>query len=218
MKLLKRDEIDLLEVSDYKIYPIADNKMPKLSADRLEYTFMNGTYLRKVWDLTTIQEIYEDIEIIENEDNVSELGFKTVEIAEKFIEGAGKLWPIWISSEDTITMYFFGDIIKKMHNKQYITKNDLYELSEKQIIDLIKNCQDKTISDLFNKFMKYNNKNFIESERLVDNKFCVSRKVKRRYINPLTNKGRVYDISSRARKNIDEYINMKISKYAYMDI
>ncbi len=105
-----------------------------------------------------------------------------------------------------------------MHNKQYITKNDLYELSEKQIIDLIKNCQDKTISDLFNKFMKYNNKNFIESERLVDNKFCVSRKVKRRYINPLTNKGRVYDISSRARKNIDEYINMKISKYAYMDI
>lgn len=218
MKLLKRDEIDLLEVSDYKIYPIADNKMPKLSAVRLEYTFMNGTYLRKVWDLTTIQEIYEDIEIIENEDNVSELGFKTVEIAEKFIEGASKLWPIWISSEDTITMYFFGDIIKKMHNKQYITKNDLYELSERQIIDLIKNCQDKTISDLFNKFMKYNNKNFIESERLVDNKFCVSRKVKRRYINPLTNKGRVYDISSRARKNIDEYINMKISKYAYMDI
>lgn len=218
MKLLKRDEIDLLEVSDYKIYPIADNKMPKLSADRLEYTFMNGTYLRKVWDLTTIQEIYEDIEIIENEDNVSELGFKTVEIAEKFIEGASKLWPIWISSEDTITMYFFGDIIKKMHNKQYITKNDLYELSERQIIDLIKNCQDKTISDLFNKFMKYNNKNFIESERLVDNKFCVSRKVKRRYINPLTNKGRVYDISSRARKNIDEYINMKISKYAYMNI
>lgn len=113
MKLLKRDEIDLLEVSDYKIYPIADNKMPKLSADRLEYTFMNGTYLRKVWDLTTIQEIYEDIEIIENEDNVSELGFKTVEIAEKFIEGASKLWPIWISSEDTITMYFLWRYNKK---------------------------------------------------------------------------------------------------------
>ena len=113
MKLLKRDEIDLLEVSDYKIYPIADNKMPKLSADRLEYTFMNGIYLKEVWDLTTIQEIYEDIEIIENEDNVSELGFKTVEIAEKFIEGASKLWPIWISSEDTITMYFLWRYNKK---------------------------------------------------------------------------------------------------------
>lgn len=28
-------------ISNYKIYPIADNETPKLSADRLEYTFMN---------------------------------------------------------------------------------------------------------------------------------------------------------------------------------
>ena len=85
MNLLKRDNIKLEEISDYKIYPIADNETPKLSADRLEYTFMNGIYYKKVWDLSTIKEIYEDIEIIQNESNIPELGFKTIECAEKFI-------------------------------------------------------------------------------------------------------------------------------------
>lgn len=106
MSLLKRDKIELEEVSDYKIYPIADNETPKLSADRLEYTFMNGTYYKKVWDLPEIKEIYEDIQIIKNEENISELGFRTEEKAEKFINGASELWPLWISSKDTITMYF----------------------------------------------------------------------------------------------------------------
>ena len=68
MELLKRDNLKLEEVSDYKIYPIADNKAPKLSADRLEYTFQNGRYFKNIWDLDTIKEMYEDIIIIENEE------------------------------------------------------------------------------------------------------------------------------------------------------
>lgn len=216
MNLLKRDNIQLEEISDYKIYTIADNETPKLSADRLEYTFMNGIYYKKVWDLSVIKEIYEDIQIIENEDNIQELGFKSIKTAEKFIDGASKLWPLWISTEDIITMYFFADIIKKMYNQKYITKEDIYELSEPQIVDLMKNSKDKNISDLFNKFMNCNN--FIDCEEYKADKFCVSKKVKRRYINPLTRNGRIYDVSIKAKEKIDDYVNMKISKYAYIDI
>lgn len=216
MSLLKRDKIEIEEVSDYKIYPVADNETPKLSADRLEYTFMNGTYYKKVWDLSKIKDIYEDIQIIKNEDNISELGFKTVEKAEKFINGASELWPLWISSKDTITMYFFADIIEKMYKEKYITKEDLYELSEQEIINMIRNCPDKKISNIFNKFMNCNG--FIDCEEYKDDKFCVSRKVKRRYINPLTKSGRAYDISKQAKEKIDNYINMKVSKYAYVDM
>jgi HD superfamily phosphohydrolase len=215
MSLLKRDEIKIEEVSNYKIYSIADNKTPKLSADRLEYTFMNGTYYKKVWDLNTIKEIYENIEIMQNEENNAELGFKTIKIAEKFVNGASKLWPLWIRSEDTIIMYFLADIIKIMCDENYMTPKDLYELSEQEIINLIKNCDNKEISERFNKYMKYGK--FIDSEEYVNDKFCVSRKVKKRYINPLTKKGRIYDVSSKARKKIDEYLNTKISKYAYLD-
>ena len=217
MSLLKRDDIKLEEVSDYKIYPIADNKIPRLSADRLEYTFMNGTYYKKVWDLSEIKDIYEDIQITKNEDDIPELGFKSIEKAEKFINGASELWYLWISSKDTITMYFFADIIEKMYKEKYITKKDLYELSEQEIINIIRNCPDKRISNEFNKFMLCNN--FVDCEEYKRDKFCVSRKVKRRYINPIIVNGRrIYDVSNKSKEKIDSYINMKISKYAYVDI
>ena len=217
MSLLKRDKINLEEVSDYKIYPVADNETPKLSADRLEYTFMNGTYYKKVWDLSEIKDIYEDIQITKNEDDIPELGFKSIEKAEKFINGASELWYLWISSKDTITMYFFADIIEKMYKEKYITKKDLYELSEQEIINIIRNCPDKRISNEFNKFMFCNN--FVDCEEYKRDKFCVSRKVKRRYINPIIVNGRrIYDVSNKSKEKIDSYINMKISKYAYVDI
>lgn len=218
MALLKRDNIKVEEICDYHIYPIADNDTPKLSADRLEYTFMNGRYFNKVWSLEEIKEMYNDIEIIKNEEDVPELGFRTVGIAEKFIQGASKLWPLWIGTENTITMYFYADIIKKMYDKNYITKNDLYELSEKEVIELINKCENEYISKSFNNFMKLKCDEFYDCDEYKEDKFCVSRKVKRRYINPITNYGRIYDISSEARKNIDGYFNIKISKYAYIDM
>lgn len=216
MNLLKRDKIQLEEISDYKIYPIADNKTPQLSADRLEYTFGNGRYYKKIWDLSSIKEIYEDLYIIKNEDSIPELGFKTRAIAEKFIDGASELWPLWVSSEDTITMYFFADIIKRMYDEKYITERDLYKLPEPQIMNLIENCEDKKISEVFKKFMNCND--FIDCEEYREDKFCVSRKVKRRYINPLTDNGRIYDVSIKSRQKIDDYINTKLSNYTYIDI
>lgn len=216
MALLKRDNIELEEIVDYKIYPIADNDIPKLSADRLEYTFMNGYYYKKVWDLDTIKEIYDDIQIIKNEEGIAELGFKTKENAEKFINRASKLWPLWVRAEDTITMYFFADIIKTMCNEKYITKNDLFKYSEKEFINLIGNCKNEEISNRFNKFMASND--IIECDDYKEDKFCVNRKVKRRYINPLTENGRIYDISPIAKEEIDGYKNMKITKYAYINI
>lgn len=218
MALLERDNIKVEEICDYHIYPIADNDTPKLSADRLEYTFMNGRYFNKVWSLEEIKEMYNDIEVIKNEEGIPELGFKSVEIAEKFIQGASKLWPLWIGTENTITMYFYADIIKKMYDKKYITKNDLYELSEKEVIELINKCENEYISESFNNFMKLNCDEFYDCDEYKKDKFCVSRKVKRRYINPITNYGRIYDISSKARKNIDGYLNTKISKYAYIEM
>ena len=76
--------------------------------------------------------------------------------------------------------------------------------------------ENKEISELFKKFMNTNS--FIDCEEYRDDKFCVSRKIKRRYINPLTNNGRIYDVSIKARKRIDDYLTMKISKYSYIDM
>ena len=86
MNLLNRDGIKPEEVSDYQIYPIADNDTPMLSSDRLEYTLSNGLgATEKIWGLNEIEEVYKNIEIQENEEGIQELGFKDVEIAEKFV-------------------------------------------------------------------------------------------------------------------------------------
>lgn len=213
MNLLKRDGIALEEVSNFKIYPIADNSTPRLSADRLEYTFMNGTHYKKVWDLDGIAQIYNDIYVTKNEDGLDELSFKSVSMSEKFVNGASELWPLWVRSEDTITMYFFGDIIKKMYEKAYMTKEDLYNHSEKEIIGLIENCEDVSISNEFKEFM--NSDDFVDCDEYRADKFCVSRNVKRRYINPLVIDKRVTEISEIAKRKIDGYLNMPRTKYVY---
>lgn len=86
MKLLKKDNILVEEVSNCHKYPIADNDTPKLSADRLEYTLTHAICSRSIWKLDDIEEIYKDITIYKNEDGIDELGFKSIEIAEKFVE------------------------------------------------------------------------------------------------------------------------------------
>ena len=86
MSLLKRDKIKIEEVCNYHMYPIADNDIPQLSADRLEYSLSNGLIVFKINTIDDIKEIYNDIEIQTNEKGICELGFKTKKIARKFVK------------------------------------------------------------------------------------------------------------------------------------
>ena len=63
MDLLKKDEINVKDVIDYKKYPIADNSTPKLSADRFEYTLSGGLYQEKIFELEEIRTYYNNIVI-----------------------------------------------------------------------------------------------------------------------------------------------------------
>lgn len=219
MQLLERDNIKVEEVDDYHIYPIADNDTPKLSADRLEYTLSGGLYFNDIWDLEKIKEIYAQIEIQEDENGICELGFKDQGIAEDFVGGASKLWPIWISNQAKLTMQFVADVVKKMSEKSLLTKKDLYTLSEQEIIDKIENCQDKYISECFKLFRNATKIN--ESDEPVFDRYCINVKAKRRYIVPLANNNGTYErisnISAFAKEKIDDYLNWEPKKYAYLD-
>lgn len=216
---MDRDGIKVEEVADYHIYPIADNDTPKLSADRLEYTFSNGLYFKIVWDVEEISEIYKNIEVQENEEGIEELGFKDKEHAEQFIEGAHKLWPLWISKEDKLCMQFIADIVKKMVEEKKLTLRDLYTLPEKQVVEMIENSNNKQISDEFKKFR--NATKVYESDMPVENKYCRSVKGKRRYINPLVKTvdghKRINEISEKSNKQIEEYLKYKTKEYLYFD-
>ena len=219
MALLKRDGIKLEEVNDYTLYPIADNDTPQLSADRFEYNFSSGLTFHRVWDLEDIRECYNNIVILQNEFGIPELGFKDLSIAEKYISTVSKLWPSWITNADKTVMQFLADMIKAMYDKKYITLEDLYTLSEEEVTNRILTCDDPYLSTAFKNFQEATE--VFDSETLVTNKYCVSIKSKRRYIIPLVqNKDtlrRVYDLSAQAKKDIDNYLAFKTTKYAYFD-
>ncbi len=221
MDLLNRDGISINEVSNYHIYPIADNDTPKLSSDRLEYTFSNGLGATEIlWGLEDVKEIYTDIEILKNEEGIEELGFKHKEIAEKFVHAMSKLSRMYRRDKTVFSMQFLADIIKKMSERNMISINDLYKLSEKEVIERIEHCNIDNISKCFNIWKNATEVN--TSDILPIKRYCVSiEKTKIRYINPLVknveNCNRVYDISESARKDIEKALNYKIAKYTYLD-
>ena len=221
MSLLNRDNIKIEEVSDYHIYPIADNDTPQLSSDRLEYTLTNGLGVRrKIWNLNEVREIYNNIEIFENEDGIQELGFKDINIAEKFVKVMSELSSSYMLNETKFSMQFLADVLKKMSEKDLIATKDFYNLSEKDIIEKIENCNEGNISKCF-KVWK-NAVSINESDIIPKNAYYTEiDSVKIRYINPLVKQedkyNRIYDISYTAKNNIDKLLNFKTKKYAYLD-
>lgn len=220
MSLLNRDGIKIEEINDYHKYPIADNDTPMLSSDRLEYTLSNGFGVRrKLWNLDEIKEIYENIEIQKNEKGIEELGFKDKEIAEKFVKNMSILSKTYMDSKTKISMQLLADIIKKINEQNLITKNDLYNLSEKEIMEKIENCQYNDIAQKFNEWR--NTERAYESDTVVKNRYCKEIKTKIRYINPLVrdenNYTRINQISKKGKEDIESCLKFETKKYAYFD-
>lgn len=219
MALLERDNIKLEEVDDYKLYPIADNDTPQLSADRFEYNFSSGLSFHKVWELDDIRKCYNNVAVLKNENGIDELSFKDLVVAEKYISTVSKLWPEWIINADKVSMQFLADILKAMHSKKYIKLEDLYVLSEEEVINKILNCGDEYLTQAFKNFQEASVVH--DSKTPVPDKYCVSVKSKRRYIVPLVQNGetvdRVNNLSVQAKKDIDNYLKFKTANYGYFD-
>jgi hypothetical protein len=206
MSLLERDGIKLEEINDYKLYPIADNDHPKLSADRLEYNFSGGFSLIDLWTLEDIKKCYDNMFVSKNEDGIDEIVFRDLDVCEFYIEKLSKLWPWWICDKDRCIMQFIADTCKEMNENGYLSINDLYTYSEDYVIDLILNHSNKRISNRFKQFM--NIRTYYVTKDKLKNKYSVKIKSKKRYVNPLVyNKGRILDISSPSKKRFDEFYN-----------
>lgn len=220
MSLLSRDGIKVEEVDNYHIYPIADNDTPMLSADRLEYTFSNGLGVKKkVWNLEEVRAIYRNIEVQKNKEGIEELGFKDLKIAEKFVKNMSILSKLYVKNDIKLSMQFLADVVRKMSNKNLITKKDLYTLSEKEVIEKIEQCDYDNISTCFDLWK--NATEVGESDTYIDDRYCMSIKAKLRYIVPLVRMEngfiRINKISEQANKDIETVLNFKTKKYAYLD-
>lgn len=192
-----------------------------LSSDRLEYTLSNGLKEKpRLWELQGIKEIYENIEICKNENGIDELGFKELDKAEIFVHNMSILSSRYIRNKTKFSMQFLADIIKKMINRNLISIDDLYKLSEIEIINKIENCDFDNISKCFEIWKNASQIN--ESDEKVSNRYAVSiNNAKIRYIVPLVKQDnefiRINKLSKSASEDIERALNYKTKKYAYLD-
>lgn len=212
MRLLERDNITLEEVCDYHIYPIADNDTPMLSADRLEYSLSNDLIVFKTNTLEEIKEIYNDIEIQINENGVQELGFKTKKIARKFVKNTGRLSICYRDDATRFFMQAIADVLKKVSQDGLITKKDLYELKESEVIDIIKKSK---YGEVFNKLINATKVN-VSKEKPAD-VYYVKHGAKIRYIDPLFNGKRMSKECKIAGKMIEKNLAYNMDNYVFID-
>ena len=211
MELLKRDNISLNEIDDYHNYPIADNDTPRLSADRLEYSLSNGLLTYNLINLGEVKEIYNDIEIQRNEDGIEELGFKTKRIARQFVKVTTELSIIYRDDRTRYSMQFLADIIKGLNEENKILKADLYNKKESEVIEIIENSKYKDVYKIWKETKCVEVSNFEPQ-----NVFYVHHGAKVRYINPLVNGERIYNICKIAKNIIDKNLSYDMSCYVYI--
>ena len=212
MDLLKRDNIKLEEVDDYHIYPVADNDTPKLSADRLEYSLSNALLTYKLSNIDEISKIYNDVVLGKDEDGTLELSFKSKETALEFVKITSKLSIIYRDDRTRYSMQLIADIIKKLNEDRLITKEDLYNKKESEVIEIIENSKYKEIFNIWK-----NAKNVKVSNEKPKNVYFVHHGAKIRYIDPLVNKKRISSISEESKKEIDKNLSYDMNNYVYLD-
>lgn len=203
MNLLKKYGLNVEQVCDYHIYPVADNDSPRLSADRLEYTLGNACN----YGLITIGEaesLYRDIKIGKNEANDPELVFRTSSCAEIFAMTALGCSRIYASDEDRYSMQILSELLRFAVESGVILPEDLYSF-EVKVIEKI--CNDSKTYALWEKYRKLS--------RLVpaiDNPSSRTVPAKKRYIDPLSDGiGRVSSFSDGFKNALERFMDEDFS-------
>ena len=213
-RLLAEDGLSAEQVEDYHIYPIADNEIPQLSADRLEYMFPSGMALDGSWTMEEIRLCYNDLTILKNEDGADELGFRTLEIAELYCEHFCMIGHILQLNENKLALHMLGQIMNMAEKAGVVSENDFMTLSEKEVMERLNRHAELVSASITSSEQRSRNKFGMttDNDRLVqyyktfrtmtkiehtneplpeDQYFCVNLKVKQRYINPLVLDSRV---------------------------
>lgn len=222
MRQLKRDGILAGEVSDYHLFPLADNDAPNLAADRLEYTLSNGLFLYGAWDIDQVRRFSDNLTVLKNENNIDELGFRDLDVARDFTMNSLPMFEDYRSNNARAILQFYADIIKSMELHDYLTIDDLYTMNEREIIDWILSCGDKTISNAFREFQRATS--VYGSNAMKKDRYCTSVKTKNRYIVPLVTSEdeagtdqRVTELSKTVDRNIKKFLDAKPAKYVGFD-
>lgn len=183
--VLARHNLSAEAVSDYHLYPIADNDSPKLSADRLEYTLGNGVNYGFI-SAGEAATLYQDLTVGTNESGEPELVFRHADIAKSFAEISLQCSRVYVSDEDRYAMQMLAELLKSAINSGVLQESDLY-LHEQDVIRVL---SASAYASRWNEFRHY--QKIVSQDTPGESGAWRQINAKKRYINPLVkNSGRV---------------------------
>ena len=136
-KCIKEDNIKIEEISDFKRYSIVDNERPKLCADRLDGTLLSAMAWANIVDARCCEQILKSLIVGKNEDDEEELSFDNLQAAEYFKLANDKVNELTHTDADNYMMDLLARIVKRCVDMKYLTYNDLFMMTEPQVIDII---------------------------------------------------------------------------------
>ncbi len=175
---LNQDNILIEDITNFKKYSIVDNDRPKLCADRLDGVILTALFWTKTININDVKNIIDNTQIFIDEEREKEIGFKSSKVANIVLNASKTIDTFCHSNEDNYMMELLANITRKAIDNGYIEYKDLYILNEKELIDILENCNDKEITTKITEFKN------IEKEDIPETNLS---NVKIRALNPLVN-------------------------------
>ena len=198
-------------VEDDRLYPIANNDSPRLSADRLEYTMGNLT----AFGFCTVDLLarwYGALTTVRAEDGQPELAFTDAGAAEAFGLNTLLCSSVYVADEDRYSMQRLSEVLREAIRTGCLSQDDLYR-TEPEVISRLE--QDAVLADLWRQFRN------LHRLRLDDGVPEALRRVipaKKRYIDPLVaGRGRLSAVSSAFRDARDRFLGRSQAYWLYAE-
>ena len=109
-------------------------------------------------------------------------------------------------------MQLIADILQKLSNENLITKKDLYNLKESDVINIIDSSKYNDIFHIWKNATKVK-----VSKEKPKNVYYVHHGAKIRYIDPLWNGVRMSNSCKLAKKMIEKNLEYDMNNYVYLD-
>lgn len=201
-RVLLKNGISLSEVSDYHIYPLADNNSPMLCADRLEYTLGNlVNYSFGVKE--DVHRIYSDIVAGKNEHGSDELIFRTAETAYDFAKFSLECSKVYVCDEDRYSMQMLAELLRDAIDSGVVAEDELYTTEPQFISKLTANS---VFSKRWEKYISYSTISTKSIPFGADPRVIYAKK---RFIDPyIEGHGRVSSVYPAYREALDRFLEM----------
>lgn len=211
---LKEDNLSIEDLDNYLNCHILENKSPRLCTDRLDGVLHTCYIWLHTHSLEEIKEVIDDMTVLKNEDGISEIGFNSIKIAEKFVSMVYNYAKELQGNTDKFVMKYISELVKLSVRLKLVSLEDLYMKKEEEICSIF--------NKNFLSWKKFNQaSSLIRTDKEPNNRFYISFETKKRNTIPLiyTASGckRIIEVSDFSKNIYDKLKQYKDSTYAYVD-